>query len=99
MSRPEGQSFFNPFNIDRQTGFNILFILIGLFSSVYNRTSWLGNQGYLCAASSPHEQKMAAVLGTWRTGFMALMLMVIVMGVYAYMNNPAFAAGRTAVED
>ena len=97
MARPEGMSFFNPYNIDKLTSFNILFVLIGLFSSIYARNAWLGSQAYMTAAKSPHEQKMAGLLGTWRSGFIGIMMVLIVLGVYSYMNNHAFSGQSAAV--
>ena len=91
LSRPEGMSFFNPYNIDKLTSFNILFVLIGLFAGIYARNAWLGTQAYMTAAKSPHEQKMAGLLGTWRAGFINVMIILIVLGAYCYMNNPGFA--------
>ena len=97
MDRPAGQSFFNPFNIGKQESFNLLYILIAMFGAVYNRNAWLGSQGYMCAAASPHEQKMAGVLGTWRAGFVNLMLMLLVIAAYTYMHAPVYSEGAAAV--
>lgn len=98
LSRPAGMSFVNPYNIGQLTGFNVFFFIISTFSSIYNRNAWLGSQGYMSAASSPHEQKMAGLLGTWRNGFFTAMLMIIVLGCYTYLNEPQFAAGGAAVK-
>lgn len=97
LNRPDGQSFFNPFNIGKLESFNLLYILIGMFGAIYNRNAWLGAQGYMCAAANPHEQKMAGVLGVWRAGFVNIMLMLLVIGAYAYMNAPAYAEQAAAV--
>lgn len=91
LARPEGESFFNPFNVGKLTSFNILYVLIGIMGGIYSRNAWLGSQGYYCAASNPHEQKMAGVLGTWRGGFTTLMTMLLVIGTYTFMNNDDFA--------
>ena len=97
LSRPEGMSYFNPFNIDKLAKFNILFVFISIFAAVYSRNAWLGSQGYMCAAKNPHEQKMAGLLGTWRTGFVNIMLVLIVIGTYTYMNASAHSAGAEEV--
>ncbi|MBO7741582.1 MAG: hypothetical protein J6S21_03425, partial [Victivallales bacterium] len=86
MSRPEGMSFFNPFNIDKLTTFNLMYILINMFAAVYNCRAWLGAQAYMCCASNPHEQKMAGVLAQWRAGFQNIAVTLLAIGAYAYMN-------------
>ena len=91
MARPAGESFFNPFNVDKMTSFNLLYIIIGMFGSIYNRNAWLGSQAYQVSAASPHEQKMAGVLGQWRAGFTYLALMLLVLGAYTYMNSTKWA--------
>lgn len=97
MARPVGESFFNPFNIGNLTNFNILFVMINMFAGIYTRNAWLGNQGYYCAGASPHEQKMAGVLGTWRSGFMWLMITILVIGSYTYMHSSAYSSQASAV--
>ena len=97
LSRPEGMSFFNPFNVDKLTSFNLFYIIIGVFGAIYNRNAWLGSQGYLCSASSPHEQKMAGVLGSWRSGFTYLTLTLLCIGAYTYLNSQHYAARAETV--
>lgn len=97
LTRPEGKSFVNPYNIGQLTGFNVFYYFISIISTIYARNAWLGCQGYMSAASSPHEQKMAGLLATWRNGFFSAMMMVIVLGCYTYLNDPEFAAGGAAV--
>ncbi len=97
LSRPDGESFFNPFNIGHLSDFNILFVIISIVGAVYGRNAWLGSQGYMASASSPHEQKMAGVLASWRTGFLNISLMLLVIGAYTYMNSKTWEQGRTAV--
>ena len=99
LARPDGQSFFNPFNVDKLQDFNLLYVLIGIFSMIYNRNAWLGSQGYLCSAANPHEQKMAGVLGQWRTGFTSLAIMLLALGAYAYMNSASFAPQAEQVRE
>lgn len=97
LTRAVGESFFNPFDLGNLTQFNILYIFIGLFSMIYTKNAWLGQQGYFCAAISAHEQKMAGVLSQWRVGFMGFMMVVIVLGVFTFMNHPTFANSSQAV--
>jgi len=90
LERAEGESFLNPLDIHRLTDFNIFFIVVGAFSSVYNMISWSGTQGYNVAAISPHEQKMARVLGTWRSDFSLLMYILLAMAAITYLTHSDF---------
>ncbi len=98
LARGPGLSFLDPFDTGKLTDFNILFVLIGIFSSVYSRMAWQGAQAYNCSAASPHEQKMGAVLGTWRGGFTTLMLLLLALAGYTCMNHPDFAPQAKAIE-
>ena len=98
LARGPGLSFVNPFDTGELTDFNLLFIFIGLIASVYNRMSWQGAQGYNAAALNAHEQKMAGVLGTWRSGFQTLMIMLLALAAYTMMHHPDFAAQAASVQ-
>lgn len=97
LTRADGESFFNPFNIGHLTDFNILYIIIATIGTVYGRNAWLGSQGFMASASSPHEQKMAGVLGSWRVGFLNIAMMLLVIGAFTYMNSNHWAPQRDLV--
>ncbi|WP_269541051.1 sodium:solute symporter family protein [Cerasicoccus fimbriatus] len=97
LDRPEGESFLNPFDIGNFTDFNFLYVFIGLIGLVYGRMSWQGTQGFNSAATSPHEQKMAAVLGTWRSGFTYITIILMALAAYTFLNHPDFSAGASNV--
>lgn len=90
LDRPAGESMLNPFDIDNLRNFNIFYIFVGLFSNVFNRMAWSGTQGYNAAAINAHEQKMGAVLGTWRSGFQGMMIVLLAVAGYTYLNNSKF---------
>jgi len=91
LDRPPGESMVNPFDISRLRSFNIFFVLVGIFSNIFNRMSWSGTQGYNAAALNAHEQKMGAVLGTWRTGFSVMMYVLLAIAGYTFLNNAKFS--------
>lgn len=91
LSRPAGESFVNPFDTGKLTDFNILYIMIGIFIGIYCRQAWQGNQGYFTAAATPHEQKMAGVLGSWRGGFITLAFSLLAVSAYTFMHHPDFS--------
>ncbi|MEN8254459.1 MAG: hypothetical protein ABFR33_03210 [Verrucomicrobiota bacterium] len=97
LDRPTGESMLNPFDTANVSDFNIWFVMIGIFSAVYTFMAWQGNQGYNCAAKSPHEAKMGRILGTWRSGALYVMITLLAVAAYTFMHNPDFSAGAAEV--
>ena len=95
-ARPAGSSFLNPFDTGDLRDFNVFYVLSGLLSTFLMRLSW-GSRGYDSAARDAHEAKMGAVLGTWRTGFSAMMFVLIGVIAYSFHNSPKFAADSVRV--
>ena len=58
MDRAMDESFLNPFDIENLRDFNVFFLIVTLWSTVFNRANWIG-AGATTAARSPHESKMA----------------------------------------
>lgn len=92
-ARPAGQSMLNPFDTENLRDFNLFYIFVGIFASVYGGAgiSWLGTQGYNSAARNAHEQKMGRILGTWRTGFSSVMIVLTAAVAYTYIHHANFA--------
>lgn len=91
LDRPPGESLLNPFDTGKLQDFNLAYVLISIVGSVYAYMAWQGNQGFNCAAVSPHEAKMGRVLGTWRAGALYVMLALIAAAAYTFMHHPDFA--------
>jgi solute:Na+ symporter, SSS family len=90
LNRSSGKSFLNPFDVSKLRDFNLFYIAVGIFGSIFNRMSWSGTQGYNSAARDAHEQKMGGVLGTWRAGFGGIMFVLLAVCAYAYLNGGSF---------
>lgn len=90
MDRASGESFLNPMDLAELRDFNLFALVVTIFSSVLNRASWIGNDSS-ASGRTPHEQKMAGILGTWRSGFSWLMCVIIAMAVITFMNHARFA--------
>ena len=94
LDRPPEQSLLNPFDIKSLRDFNIVYIVIAIIgNSILNRMSWSGAQGYNAAGLNAHEQKMGAVLGAWRTGFYAMMVILLAISAFTFLNNSKFSDG------
>ena len=86
-NRVEGESFINPYDISNLRDFNLFAILVTLVSCILNRAQWIGNDTS-GVARTPHEQKMAGVLGAWRNGFSIIMTFLLAVIVITFMNSP-----------
>lgn len=96
LNRAPGENFLNPFDVSQLRDFNLFAVFVVLFSSVVGRPAWIGNDTST-SARNPHEQKMAGILGTWRSGFAWTMMTVIAIYVIVFMNGGRFDSKSTVV--
>ena len=89
--RVAGESFINPLDISKLRDFNIFAIIVTIYSCVMNRASWIGGETTSCG-KTPHEQKMAGIIGTWRGGMSGVMCIVITIAIITVMNHANFAS-------
>ena len=89
MDRVPGENFLNPYDIQGLRDFNVFALVVTVTSSIINRANWIG-AGNSSAARTPHEQKMAGILGTWRTGFSAIFYLLMACMLIALLNHIDF---------
>ncbi len=94
MDRVPGESFLNSFDIGELRDFNMFALVVSILGSILNRAVWMGNDTSN-SGKTPHEQKMAGVLGTWRNGFSWLSITVLVIMIITVMNSDKYYV-RTA---
>jgi solute:Na+ symporter, SSS family len=94
---PAGQSRINPFDQGEIREFNVWFFAIIAFMQVYGYMAWQGSQAYNAAAKSPHEAKMARILGEFRGMVTMLVITLIPIFIYAYLQLPQFSEQAAAV--
>jgi SSS family solute:Na+ symporter len=97
LAAPPDESLVHPFRTSKIEDFNAWYFLIGAFALVYNHMAWQGNQGYFCAAKSPHEARMGRILFTWRQFIEKLLLILLPIFVYTMLHHHAFAADAAEV--
>lgn len=89
---PAGESMLDPFDTSKIKDFNFMYFFIGVFATVYTYMSWQGNQAYNCSAKSPHEAKMAKILGSWRALLLGVLVMMLPVGAYVIMHNADYVS-------
>ena len=90
-ARVAGENFLNPYDIDNLRDFNYFFLIVGVVSTLLHRASWTGAGGSSSAARSPHEQKMASLLGTWRGAVIGVFYVLLAVALLAFLTHNSFA--------
>ena len=97
-NHPAGESMLNPFDSMQLRDFNIWYVLLGIFTSCYAYGSWQGGHAFKSSAASPHEAKMANILGKWRDYARGLMFVLLAICAYTFMHHVDFSAGAQLVQ-
>ena len=90
LDRAKGESFLNPMDIAQLRDFNFFALIVNIIGNILNRAAWIGNDT-TNAGRTPHEQKMANILGTWRNGFSWTMMTLVSIFVIVFMTGNRFA--------
>jgi SSS family solute:Na+ symporter len=86
---PAGHSMINPYK--SSTGqFTLSYFLIAILSRIYNGRSWQGLSGSRAAAKTPHEAKMAGILGTWRLYVQQAFAPMVPIAAFAVLHYAHF---------
>jgi Na+/proline symporter len=91
LDRVPGENFLNPFDVEQLRDFNLFALFVAIFASILNRASWIGNDTS-GSARSPHEQKMAGIIGAWRNGFSVVMCLLVSVAVITIMSHGNFSS-------
>jgi Na+/proline symporter len=95
--RVAGESFINPYDIGNLRDFNLFtVVIVAAYGTVVNRGTFIGG-GYSTAAKSAQEQKMAGLLGTWRSTIITVFYILIASALIAFLNHRDFAVEAGAV--
>jgi SSS family solute:Na+ symporter len=86
MDRMPGESFINPYDIEKLRDFNLFALLVTIVSMFLNRV----NDSNICGRT-PHEEKMAGVLGYLRAGLCWIMCVQIAVCVITVMSHENYA--------
>ena len=102
VTAPPGQSKINPFDQGQLPDFSPWFFLILAVLGIYGYRAWQGSQAYNASATSPHEAKMASVLGGFRNLVTYLLIPFAAIAAWVLLNGdvrPEEAAAARATLD
>jgi len=96
---PKDASLVNPFDTSNLEAFNYWYFLMGILMQFYGVLAWQGSSGYRCSAKSPHEARMAGILGAFRGFGLMLLFAMLPICAYTIMNHPDFSTQANAVHE
>src|SRR5437773_129569 len=88
--RPRNESMMNPFDAWGVADFNFWFVLMKLLFDIYGTMAGQNTLGFNAAARTPHEQRMAGILGNWRLNVRIWLLLSLAAAGYAFLHHHAF---------
>ncbi len=94
---PADASLVNPMKTSGTDNFNLYYYLIQAFVFFFMFMAWQGNQGYFCAAKTPHDAKMGRVFGSFRTLIQSVPMVLLPVGAYALLVLPEFSTEAESV--
>ncbi|MEQ9460881.1 MAG: hypothetical protein RIG82_08010 [Phycisphaeraceae bacterium] len=95
---PKGESKINPFDQGELPDFNPWFFFIQGYLYIYTFMVWQGSQGYNSSARSPHEAKMAGILGQFRAGVTFMLIPLAAVCAYVLMHAPAYEEAAASAQ-
>ncbi len=96
---PADASLINPLKTSGTDNFNVYYYLIQAFVIFFTFMAWQGNQGYYCAARTPHDAKMGRVFGSFRMLIQSVPLVLLPIGAFTLLTHPDFSAAASSVRD
>lgn len=90
ITAPAGKSLINPFDMADIKGFSPRFFLIQYFIWFYCWKAWLGAQAYNSSATTPHESRMAGILGQWRYFAQEMIIPIFAVCALTILAHPDF---------
>ncbi len=93
--RIAGESFLNPYDIKKLRDFNFFFLAVTVFTTFLHRGSWV--TGGASRARSPHEQKMAGLLGDWRGALNQLFYLLVAVVILTVMCHKDFSQNARVI--
>src|SRR5207253_5289886 len=89
--RPANQSMIDPFNAWDVGDFNVSYVVMTLILAIYGTMALQNTQGFNAAARTPHESRMAGILGKWRLDVRIMLLLGVTVAAFTFLHHPALS--------
>lgn len=90
-SQPAGKSMIDPFNAGDVADFNVWYVVMSLVFGIYGTMALQNTQGFNAAARTPHESRMAGMLGKWRLDVRVMLLLGVTVAAFTFLHHPGLA--------
>jgi solute:Na+ symporter, SSS family len=91
LTTPNGAAMVDPLQ-GKSDNFGFLYFAIASAGMFFHNIGWQGRSGFNASARSPHEARMAKVLGQWRQLVVAMVMMMLPLCAVLVMNSAASTA-------
>jgi solute:Na+ symporter, SSS family len=98
-SQPAGKSMIDPFNSWDVADFNLSYVVMTLLLGVYGTMALQNTQGFNAAARTPHESRMAGMLGKWRLDVRVMLLLGVTVAAFTFLHHPALVAQSASANE
>lgn len=90
--RPPNHSLVNPFDAWGVQDFNLWYVLMGLFLSIYGTMAWQNSSAYNSAGATPHEARMGGLLGRWREMGKGAVVVLLATAAMTFLRHADYTA-------
>ncbi len=99
LAQPPGHSMVDPFDSFRTADFNLSWVLMGLFlNNVYGTMAWQNNHAFNASGTTPHEARMANILGNWLYFGQVAMISILGVAIVAFLHSQGHAAATVQAQ-
>ena len=96
---PPGSSRLNPFDAWDVADFNVSYVIMSLILAIYGTMALQNTQGFNAAARTPHESRMAGMLGRWRLDVRIMLLLGLTTIAVTFLNHPNFSTAAAPANE
>jgi solute:Na+ symporter, SSS family len=95
--QPPGRSLLDPMDAWKISDFNVGYVVMTLLTSIYGTMALQNTHGFNSAARSPHESRMAGILGNWRLNMRIVLLLFVGGAAIAFLRHPSASPALTSL--